>query len=363
MISLVQACAAGFRKSGERLGPAYYDACKAIDGYSGDGTYLIINNRVSKFYELHLRQYYYEPIRNFDEFLELDYRNRLLDAGGAPEWAQGNVGIGFRAFRSIFHAVGGVLELPAVGEDEVGEHSVAVLGYDEARDSVVFQNSWGGTWGDQGLGYMPRKYFERYTTDAWLIQNARVGPHPEKAGRFSACKSAEEFARVWMVENTRWRHRFRSSGRRLQWVIYETVSAGGLPVEVVELRSGYGLILGWFHISHWDGPEKSTSTVTEFFVWPAFRGQGFGLLLAEAAEAVASKWMARGIEVLIHEADNPAHSAVSPVEGFAKRLGFELRYSEVDLPALAGIALKSLVHEAPESFLTSTMSKNSRTAP
>jgi GNAT superfamily N-acetyltransferase len=343
MISLVQACAAAFRKSGEPLGPAYYDACKAIDGYSGDGTYNVVNHRVSKFYDLFFRQYYYEPIRNFTEFLEVDYQNRLLLDGGAPEWAQANVGIGFRAFRSIFHAPQGLLELPAIDEDEVGEHSVAVLGYDKARDSVVFPNSWGETWGDRGLGYMPREYFERYATDVWLVRNARVGPHPEKFEQFLASKDAKEFARIWMIENTRWRRRFRSDGRRLQWVIYETVSVGGQPVEVVELRSGYGLVLGWFHIAHRDGPERTTSTVTEFFVWPAFRREGLGLLLAEAAESVASKWKAHVIEVLIHEADNPAHSAASPIEGFATRLGFELSYSEGDRPSLAATAQKRLI--------------------
>jgi hypothetical protein len=45
--------------------------------------------------------------------------------------------------------------------DDSCEHTCLVVGYDDARELLIFQNSWGTDWGDRGFGYLPYEYIKR----------------------------------------------------------------------------------------------------------------------------------------------------------------------------------------------------------
>jgi len=52
----------------------------------------------------------------------------------------------------------GKVPLPRENEEvdmELCEHSVFIVGYNDYNQEFIFQNSWGNTWGDNGLGYLP----------------------------------------------------------------------------------------------------------------------------------------------------------------------------------------------------------------
>jgi C1A family cysteine protease len=56
---------------------------------------------------------------------------------------------------------------PAV-EPFVGGHAIVAVGYDEAKQHVIFRNSYSPAWGDKGYGYLPYGYFKKELVgDAW----------------------------------------------------------------------------------------------------------------------------------------------------------------------------------------------------
>lgn len=57
-------------------------------------------------------------------------------------------------------------------EDELrGGHAVLFVGYDDVLRRLIFQNSWGTAWGDQGFGYLPYEFVvNNLANDFWTIQ-------------------------------------------------------------------------------------------------------------------------------------------------------------------------------------------------
>jgi C1A family cysteine protease len=56
---------------------------------------------------------------------------------------------------------------PAV-EPLIGGHAIMAIGYDEAKQQIIFRNSYSPAWGDKGYGYLPYAYFKKELVgDAW----------------------------------------------------------------------------------------------------------------------------------------------------------------------------------------------------
>jgi GNAT superfamily N-acetyltransferase len=240
----------------------------------------------------------------------------------------------------MFTAPKGELSIPEANVDEVGDHCVAAVGIDSA-DRIMFRNSWGVAWGHNGYGFMPRGYYEKYAIETRLLRNARVGPHPGKSNRIRAADSPEEYAQAWMLENSRWRKRFRHGSKRLEWVVYETISVDGSLVEVLELRSAYGLRLAWAHVFHSKESDKPIVIVKEFFVWPAFRRRGFGRLLEWGVRDLAPKYGATCVRLLLHQCDYLDGRVVVGRE-FAACLGYNWCWATTPNQTLAAVAAKKL---------------------
>jgi C1A family cysteine protease len=80
---------------------------------------------------------------------------------------------GFTVYSS-FPMNAGVSNIPMPGaHDSVeGGHAVMAVDYDDTRNggSILFQNSWGPSWGDQGFGWLPYGYFLKgLASDIWSI--------------------------------------------------------------------------------------------------------------------------------------------------------------------------------------------------
>ena len=52
-------------------------------------------------------------------------------------------------------------------------HAVLIIGYDDSKGVLVFRNSWGKDWGNNGYFEMPYSNFEKYSFDWWRILSAR----------------------------------------------------------------------------------------------------------------------------------------------------------------------------------------------
>lgn len=77
------------------------------------------------------------------------------------------VSAAFDITQQWFNAVEGKIEMPAVGDAIVGGHLVCIDGYANSRRAFHFRNSWGKEWGEEGYGWLPYEYFDRYLIDAW----------------------------------------------------------------------------------------------------------------------------------------------------------------------------------------------------
>lgn len=94
------------------------------------------------------------------------------------------VSFGFTVYESFFEAGsnGGVVPIPNPDREGVaGGHAVYIAGYETLSWAVpkskrlyaIVPNSWGGSWGDGGVCYMPMSFItnEWYCDDFWVVQD------------------------------------------------------------------------------------------------------------------------------------------------------------------------------------------------
>jgi C1A family cysteine protease len=89
----------------------------------------------------------------------------------------------------------GKIPYPTLGERRVGGHAVVAVGYDdnmkikntnpggvETTEALLFRNSWGTDWGDDGYGWLPYDYvLKGLAADWWsLLKNEWI-----KTGEFA----------------------------------------------------------------------------------------------------------------------------------------------------------------------------------
>ena len=328
---------------------ASYRAAKKIDNTDGVGTYGLAVRRVIKFFHIRNPQPFYEPLSTAKEIRTvaksvavLIHERELLRQEGIPMGAIDGVGITIKVFKSAFGAPRGRLPMPGKGDTYVGLHSVGLWGVD-SDGNIGFINSWGKEWGLNGLGSMSTEYLDKYLYDAWRQKNAEYGWSRWKLERMKPTSSSERYVRQWMIRNPSFGFRFRYHGRGHQFVLYEPDSMTGVPVEVIDLRNGFGLRLGWAHIFHIqrDSIGIKTSIVKEFFIWPDYRNQGYGKLLEDQVATRAKEWDAQRIQVYFHNIDSYPH-VLNIGQSFAEKCGYKIHSVELMRPSISYIAEKYL---------------------
>ena len=95
----------------------------------------------------------------------------------------------FASMESDSVAKTGILPMPKHGEQLLGGHATLVVAYETSSHinpletlvdeilnkstsniSLTVRNSWGSTWGQAGHFIMSEDYFEKYVTDAWVLE-------------------------------------------------------------------------------------------------------------------------------------------------------------------------------------------------
>lgn len=94
-----------------------------------------------------------------------------LDAVKAAIDRGHSVSFGVRVYESFMKSKGGIIPMPNTATEKLlGGHALAILGYDDAKQTVTVRNSWSAKWGDNGYCYIPYGYFAKgLAMDAWEI--------------------------------------------------------------------------------------------------------------------------------------------------------------------------------------------------
>jgi GNAT superfamily N-acetyltransferase len=182
----------------------------------------------------------------------------------------------------------------------VGSHTVLLYGYDDSRSEFKFRNSWGRRWGTQGDGYIDYDTFETTWVEGWL----------------------EDFPESWFKD---WPgNKARSEDRRgvieRSWGVAEH---GGGVFHCREFLDPDDERIAWAFAVERSGVME----VEEFFVWPQFRGVGYGTKLAHSIGELA---VGRGCSLKIWISyPDAAPENLQILEKLVRPLGLRLGPSDV----------------------------------
>ena len=103
-----------------------------------------------------------QKLENLDEL-------RLAFSNNRPVVAEITV---YQSFASPETTRTGVVTMPAPTDQVLGNHFLVIVGYNNKDKELKFVNSWGTEWGNDGFGYFPYHYIQKYMREAWTFQLA-----------------------------------------------------------------------------------------------------------------------------------------------------------------------------------------------
>ncbi len=177
------------------LSPRYiYSLCKQFDGApEEEGTYPRIAMKMLLNYGVCPESFWpYKPYQTNDHKSGADQKAKIYKIKAYARlksllemkrslMVNGPFLAGVKVFDSWFTPIvqkTGKIPLPKKGEKIAGGHAICIVGYDDRKELFKFKNSWSQNWADQGYGYLPYEYLQKYCQDAWsatdLIENPQA---------------------------------------------------------------------------------------------------------------------------------------------------------------------------------------------
>ena len=142
-----------------------YSACKKVDEYDGEGTYIRVAMKIlqnsgitpkenKKAYKIKA----YTRLTNVEEI-----KYALLHG---PVVVGVNV---YSTFGNPSQAKNWFIRMPCVTDKHQGGHAILLTGFDDNRDKGGFHfvNSWSKKWGNNGTAWLHYDYIKKYLNDAW----------------------------------------------------------------------------------------------------------------------------------------------------------------------------------------------------
>lgn len=190
----------------------------------------------------------YEDLASWADLENVLKMSEALSDFGIPDEFNVSVSVGFQAHEELLHSETGRLAPTEPGDPYRGRHNVAVVGWDHRSDSAVFRNSWGGAWGDQGIGYISEAFFGAHVDRVVVRRDAHVGPSRAMNERMRADawrlgeggrSTGVHFLQAWETTNVIRAKSVSLDGRSLDLLMRELLDLSECRAfRILELREG-----------------------------------------------------------------------------------------------------------------------------
>jgi Papain family cysteine protease len=186
----------------------------------------------------------------------------------------------------------GIIKAPQTIGNDVDVHSISLFKYNDVKSEFQFSNSWGTKWGDNGYGYLPYEYFERFMIESWMVVPFAFIPS-------------------------------RSMEKRTI-ITYAIINLLGGIIHVIELfDTKNDEFIGWsFVLNQGDFLE-----IEEFYIRPDYRHRAYGIKLAQEIMNLQN-YLCLPLKMWISQADTDRDNFYV-VEKILKRMKFSFRESKV----------------------------------
>lgn len=89
------------------------------------------------------------------------------------------ISFGFNVYQSFYGSwseTTGMMPIPKRGEELLGGHAVAIIGFSNSKKAFLIQNSWSEDWGKNGRFWMPYSFLlnPNEADDFWCIEEVKV---------------------------------------------------------------------------------------------------------------------------------------------------------------------------------------------
>jgi GNAT superfamily N-acetyltransferase len=285
------------------LGPRDgYAAIKQIDGLGGEWSFDIFRYRALNFHEAALQPALYIPASSFDRMGLEAIARRNAEAYGATELELGHMSATFDVFPSFFDSKDGRVAMPSFRESPVGYHTVKIVGVED-KNTLIFQHGWSGWAKGDGIGYISRKYLDKYGRGLWAARRWNTGPMADSVQRI--LEGAPDTLILWRQDRPHGQQRARRADSWLRWrKTWDLESEQDAEVLTLEIdrRSAPPVRVAVAIMVNYKN--SKTSSLSDLFVWPPYRRHGFGRELEAFARRRAKAAGSIGFEAYVWDADS-----------------------------------------------------------
>ena len=272
----------------------------------------------------------YESLQSWGQVIGVLRQGEMLREQQVPEAClPRTLSLGLDVYDPMYRAPGGVLDEPVLDEPFRGRHYMSIVGRID-DEWLVVRNTWGARWGDKGIGYISKRYFDAHVTVVQVGYPSWVGYSPammREAERLQWLSGdpgewpAPVLANAFCTPN-------RPQGRNLTLgsstlklrarLMYSIASWD--PLLLFELRTEDDDFIGRAHVLI-DKP-TNVALLIEFWIHPEQRRRMYGSILEAAIfDRVAGEFTVGRAMLPLHEAD-ASDKNFPGTTAFAERLGY-----------------------------------------